>query len=199
MSEDPQSEHARPHSLRQEKEEPWRILGLELARHLDLAERLTEAGEVGKAGSILRAILKPLLARPWAIELLYALMKSPDLDAERVDRALDARIRQRGATFGEPMDELRSGEADGIVSVTLARLHWRQGYRAEALNMYRQLVRSNPGDVDLLREYTERLQAFQGRGDERHPPLEVLELWAAKIRSRKSELPNPVADDVEES
>ncbi len=54
------------------------------------------------------------------------------------------------ATGAEPVPEEHAPEPEPFVTETMADLYAQQGHTAEALDMYRQLLQSRPGDAGLL-------------------------------------------------
>jgi len=56
--------------------------------------------------------------------------------------------------------------APGFVTETMAELYLKQGYRAEAIAVYRQLVEQNPGDVALR----DKLRGLESEGERRPEP-----------------------------
>lgn len=155
------------------------------------AKGLAESGRTTEARELLARILVPILERPWILTLWGKLLRSlgPDQE-ERFQSALRKWIRTAESILRDAAADSRpTEEAASLVSKTLARLYWNQGYRERALEMYRTLVLKDPRDRELAREFHERLMAAKGAQSSKNKAIFALEKLADRIVQTKRVLP----------
>lgn len=119
-----------------------------------LSAARTEAGE--ESYTALKELLVPFLTRPQALATLLDLAARWDPEGRLMIRELmrkwvdsaQALEREEEANYWGPP----------VVSRTLADLFYRQGHRDEAKRLYKSLLKRNPRDQAMLKEYQERFR-----------------------------------------
>ncbi|NIQ93982.1 MAG: tetratricopeptide repeat protein [Desulfuromonadales bacterium] len=134
-------------------------------------------------------------------------VKPGDPDAEKVLKSLAGRSEKQtgaGASAGKEKTAAGAEKAEGdepIQTATLADIYVRQGLYAKALNLYRQILASNPQNQEIKR----KAQAAQKRLDEQRseaePDTTASNEGAAgaqeQIAARDTETPPNASDSVE--
>jgi tetratricopeptide (TPR) repeat protein len=161
-----------------------------VGERLERGKRLVQEGELVRARSCLEGILGPVIDRPWALEIWVELTRLLDPLAEQgLQEALGNWVRKAREILEDhrSLSKIRV-PSKGLHSRTIAGLYWDQGHREKAIEIYRALLRRDPEDIDLLKEFEMRLTASHGVHHERAGAMRTLEGWTARIRRRREEL-----------
>lgn len=154
---------------------------------LEKAKSLVEEGKRAEARKEIENILLPVLERPWALEIWINLLQPLKAEEEvKLKVTLKGWLSTVEAFLGEQAKHVNlPQEPVGLVSKTLARLYWNQGYREKALEIYRTLTLKDPQDKFLQREFRDRLRQTQDGILDKDKVILALEEWIRKIQQRK--------------
>lgn len=155
----------------------------------DLREIFMEARETESAESykMLKNILLEVMEVPDAVELLFTLIRKFEPHREEEIRSVVVSWIERTKETLERDGIEGIGEKGGFVSRTLADLYFRQGYLDQAKGIYEALIKRDPNNWALIREYEERFHQKE-RIASGGKLLRVLSVWAERIREAKGEV-----------
>lgn len=130
----------------------------------------------------LKNLLVPFLARPQALAILLDLAAKWDPEGRKM-------IFELTKKWVESAQALVRGEESAcwgppVASRTLADLFYKQGHRDEAERLYKSLLRRNPHDQAVLKEYRERFRERDG-GSGEGELLRSLQEMVKRIRIAK--------------